>query len=136
MHILRKIMEQWPKTVQTKPENYSSRCRGDQSAFLVADPHCLSSSTVSVLINYYSTSILIDSASSCSYMNCKLARGLKLKINPCNHYITLAIPSKHVAIKNRCHVNITINDKEYPNTCLELLENLRGRILLSLDFHE
>lgn len=43
---------------------------------------------------------------------------------------------KCASIIGMCHVNITINDVEYPNTCLELLENLCGDILPGLDFQK
>lgn len=61
-------------------------------------------------------------------MNCKLSRRLKLKITPCNIivYIMLAMSFNALNVRQlRAHVILfTITDKEDPNTCLKLLENL------------
>ena len=42
--------------------------------------------------------------------------------------------SKQAPIKGVCHVNITLNNKLYKNTQLEVFENLCGDVLLGLDF--
>ena len=44
--------------------------------------------------------------------------------------------SKQALIKGVCHVNITLNNKQYKNTRLKVLENLCGDVLLGLDFQK
>ena len=44
--------------------------------------------------------------------------------------------SKQAPIKGLCHVNITLNNKQYKNTCLEGLENLCGDVLLGIGFQK
>ena len=103
---------------------------------LAAVPHCLSSSTFSVLINNYSNSALTDSACSVSYIDYKLERRLKLKIKPVACYITLAISSKRDSVKGICHVNIYHSNWTYENTILELIQNPCREILLSFHFQK
>ena len=105
-------------------------------AVLAATPDRLASSTVPIQINNYSASALVDSASSSSIINNELAQILKLKMKPFTRNITLAMSSKQAPSKGVCHVNITLNNKQYKNTCLKGLENLCGDVLLSLDFQK
>ena len=44
--------------------------------------------------------------------------------------------SKQAPIKGVCHVQITLNNKQYKNICLKVLENLSGDVLLGFDFQK
>ena len=44
--------------------------------------------------------------------------------------------SKQAPIKGVYHVNITLNDQQYKNICLEVFENLCGDVLLGLYFQK
>ena len=118
-------IDYWVKVYRSKrKQKVSAAVRSRELCIVQAvTSHCLSSSTIFLLLNNYTASALIDSVSSCSSMDNKLARRLQIKIKPAARYIILAMSSKHAPIKEVCNVNISLNNRTYHNTQLELIEN-------------
>ena len=112
-------------------ENKNNLC-----AVTSAVPSCLKSSSVNVKINNCSLTGLIDTASSDSYINAKLAKELKLKIQESNQAITLASSTSTVIITGYCLVDIIVGKNGYTLLRLGVMEDLCADVILGLDFQK
>ena len=98
-------------------------------------PECLKNATVVAIINGTELSALIDTGSSTTFINENTAKILKLQIFPRNKSILVASSNLEGHISGQCVTNVNINDVEYSNVLLKLMNNnLCTDILLGHDF--
>ena len=89
-------------------------------------PRELHSSTTSVIINKIQLSALLDSCSTDSYISDRVARELKLEINPSNKSIILTQITLNTISRGYIVVNLLLclNGQSYVAICLGVLKNL------------
>ena len=123
---------------ESSPYEESSSAYTDHVSLLCANstsmsPACLKYATVDAFINNRKCAALIDSGSSCSYINSKLAKELKLAFLPSKALITLADTSAQNKVSGTCNINITINEISH-NLPVGILDNLCADVILGGDF--
>ena len=131
----------WAKVCQSKNKKVTActACIGESSgqlrAISAAVPECLKFSTVSSKINGKVVSAIIDSASSESFIDYKVARNLQLEIEPTSsRTVTLAMTTQTASIRGTCLIDIEVDKNLYPQTKLHVIDNLCGDMILGLDF--
>ncbi|XP_042233747.1 uncharacterized protein LOC121873934 [Homarus americanus] len=111
----------WAKVCQTKGKKQVTASISSPTlcAISAAVPHCLNCSATNLKVNGRRISGLIDSASSESFIDKRVAHRLKLHIKPVSQSITLAMSSSTASVIGECTVDLYMNDSHYPNTRLE-----------------
>ena len=121
-------------------------CRSKPLLATMADPYVLTmcanvpwelhSSATTVIINKIQLSALLDSCSTDSYSNDRVARELKLEIHPSNKSIILAQKTLNTISKGYVVVNLLLclNGQSYIATCLGVLKNSCSNVILGQDF--
>ena len=78
---------------------------------------------------------LVDSGSlSCSFIDKKVAKRLKLNIVPCEDEVTLADASVKTKVDGTCVVNFRMKNRNYKDMKLFVLDNLCADVILGQDF--
>jgi hypothetical protein len=97
-------------------------------------PISLASSIINIKVNQFKFKALIDSGSSSSFINDKLARNCNFSILFSSQSISMASTSKQVTTNGHCVVDVIISGKLYPSLQLTLLPGLCTDVILGQDF--
>ena len=87
-----------------------------------------------VSVNEIKLTALVDFGSSESYTNSDTSKKMGVKPIPSNHNVQIASAAMKMISSGFCDVDVTINDKKYEATRLNVLDNLCSNIILGLDF--
>ena len=99
-----------------------------------ASPQGLQKSVVKIEVNEHSVEALIDTGSTDSFMNQKLASKLQLSVSPVTSVVTMADSSLQAKVVGYSIVNLKIADNYfYENVQLSILEKPCSEILIGLD---
>ena len=96
-------------------------------------PVLLKSSTM-VTINGEEVRALVDSGSTESFIHSNLVKKLNIKSQASPTAISMAQSSLSAQTLGYCIVNLVLNEKLYPKSCMLILLGLCSDILLGLDF--
>lgn len=77
---------------------------------------------------------LIDTGSSESFIDRKLAQALSFSINNATGSVSMASSNLSSPVVGTCCVNLNMDEQDYPNMLLSVLENLCCDIILGQDF--
>ena len=106
------------------------------AAIVASSPNCLAKSVIMGTINNSKVKILIDSGSSTSFVNKYIADQLNLKILPSSLEVLMASTTHSMKIEGTCYVNLRIQNREYKNICLSVINNLCSDVIIGHDILE
>ena len=106
------------------------------AAIVASSPNCLAKSVIMGTINNSKVKILIDSGSSTSFVNKSIADQLNLKILPSSLEVLMASTTLSMKIEGTCYVNLRIQNREYKNICLSVINNLCSDVIIGHDILE
>ena len=86
------------------------------------------------MINNMKVNALIDSGSSESYIHPNIVDKLNLTVQPCHSNVSMASGTHKCEIVGKVSVNFNIENHQYKNVSLQIMENLYIDIILGLDF--
>lgn len=103
------------------------------NAISAASPSSLSKATIPVTLNNYHADALIDTGSSVSFINEKIARLMQLKQKPHKQTITLASQNNVTFVRSVCFATITMNKYSHKNRPLLVVSNLCADLIIGHD---
>lgn len=118
-------------------EHPSPNSNNDQfysgAIFSAASPSSLRSATIHITINECKADALVDTGSSVSFINSKVARILKLRKRPCNQTVNLASLNQVSFVEGVCFATIKMNQHTYKQTPLLVVDNLCADVIVGHD---
>ncbi|XP_031339629.1 uncharacterized protein LOC116168104 [Photinus pyralis] len=107
----------------------SSHC----STISAASPSSLKGATILITVNGYKADALVDTGSSVSFINSKIARLMKLRQKPCTQSVNLASLNQVSVVEGICFANITMNKHNYRQIPLLIVDNLCADVIVGHD---
>lgn len=98
-----------------------------------AAPASLRKATVPITVNEYRADALLDTGSSISFIDKKLARIINLKERPCKQAITLASLNNVSHVDGLCYATIQIGEHKYQHQPLLIINDLCADIIIGHD---
>ncbi|XP_045766956.1 uncharacterized protein LOC123868459 [Maniola jurtina] len=102
-------------------------------AISAASPSSLRSATIPIMVNEYKADALVDTGSSVSFINGKVARIMKLRKKPCQQTVNLASLNQVSFVEGVCFATITMNKHTYKQTPLLVVDNLCADVIIGHD---
>ncbi|XP_045776080.1 uncharacterized protein LOC123874634 [Maniola jurtina] len=102
-------------------------------AISAASPSSLRSATIPIMVNEYKADALVDTGSSVSFINGKVARIMKLRKKPCQQTVNLASLNQVSFVEGVCFATITMNEHTYKQTPLLVVDNLCADVIIGHD---
>ncbi|XP_031333911.1 uncharacterized protein LOC116163922 [Photinus pyralis] len=116
-------------TVNSLIDDGSSHC----STISAASPSSLKGATILITVNGYKADALVDTGSSVSFINRKIARLMKLRQKPCTQSVNLASLNQVSVVEGICFANITMNKHNYRQIPLLIVDNLCADVIVGHD---
>ncbi|KAI8432558.1 hypothetical protein MSG28_013553 [Choristoneura fumiferana] len=103
------------------------------NAISAASPSSLSKATIPVTLNNYHADALIDTGSSVSFIDEKIARLMQLKQKPHKQTITLASQNNVSFVRSVCFATVTMNKYSHKHRPLLVVSNLCADVIIGHD---
>ena len=97
-------------------------------------PKNLSQAAVTLKIGNKHLTGLMDSCSSDNFISQAVINDLKLKCNPCDKTVSMALENVKAKYIGICHAGIELSGRWYANVWIGVLENLCSDVILGFEF--
>ena len=118
-----------------KESNLSAIHSPTLCAVSTACPPNLRHASVPVIVNNQTLDTLLDSCSSDSFISGAFNR-LQLTKTPSNKTVSLALTSLESKVVGSCQLNLSINDRNYENIKVDILQDLCSDLILGYDLQK
>ncbi|KAG7171970.1 Gag-Pol polyprotein-like 3, partial [Homarus americanus] len=126
------------RSFRYSPATSSSTCAVLHSPTLAAvsatSPGCLARSTIYVLVNDVTATVLVDTGSSKSFVSNRYIQQKSLKCHAGSGHLSMGSSSLLSPVLGHCTVDITLKGKVYPDIQLTVLPDLCSDVILGQDF--
>ena len=105
-------------------------------AITAACPPNLRHASVPVIVNGITMDALIDSCGSDSFISENAFKRLNVKMNRSDKQVSMALTSMESTAIGSCQLTLLVNNREYQNIKVDILQNLCSDIILGHDFQK